>query len=456
MEISFGKIKLREIKGFVQLMFNCLLSGVNAEAMNIHFQLRSQGQKNPIITLQVFDSRFKGRKFMYSTGHSIETSFWDKRRNRAKPAPAKPYEDKLLKLNRYLDRLELMAIEFLGQRHHSSSIDRAELKKHLQSILVDEQEIKAQQHQKENDFFTIWASIIDTTKNPSGELITFGTKRSKTQTLNLIKEFCIDQKIKLSFEKINMEFYHLFDQFMRDKDLNGNTRGKHFKEMKAILREAEDRDFGVNRAFQKKSFKVIRTKPDNVYLNDEEIKKIFELKLSPAQEKLKDLFVMACFVGARHSDWYQIRKENIVTERGIEMLRLKQTKTGEIVHIPIHSAVRMIINKYNGEPPKVITNQKFNEALKTICQKADLGKVTIGKEVTEKWKEVSTHTARRSFATNAYLSRTMDVYQIMKCTGHKTESSFLRYLKLDGKDFAIQAADAKFFKDDSWSVMKVA
>lgn len=66
----------------------------------------------------------------------------------------------------------------------------------------------------------------------------------------------------------------------------------------------------------------------------------------------RDIFVMACFVGARHSDWSQIRKANIVTENGKELLKMKQTKGKKMVHIPIHSVVRLILNKYNGEPPK--------------------------------------------------------------------------------------------------------
>ena len=188
----------------------------------------------------------------------------------------------------------------------------------------------------------------------------------------------------------------------------------------------------------------------------ESSKKIYNLQLSTSQEKLRDIFIIACYVGARHSDWDQIQKENIIVEGEKRMLRIKQTKTSETIHIPIHSAVGAIMAKYDGDLPKVITNQKFNEALKTICKKAELGKVKLGKETVDKWEYVSTHTARRSFATNAYLSRAMDVYQIMKCTGHRTEASFLRYLKLDGKDFAMQAADSKFFKDDSWTIMKVA
>jgi integrase len=83
-------------------------------------------------------------------------------------------------------------------------------------------------------------------------------------------------------------------------------------------------------------------------------------------------------------------------------------------------------------------------------KEANLGNVMINGRQVEKWTEITTHTARRSFATNAYLSGSLDVYQIMRCTGHKTEASFLLYLKLDGKDYALKAAESKFFRNESW------
>ena len=50
------------------------------------------------------------------------------------------------------------------------------------------------------------------------------------------------------------------------------------------------------------------------------------------------------------------------------------------------------------------------------------------KESLERWKMVSTHTARRSFATNAY-ERGTPTNAIMAITDHKTEQSFLLYIK---------------------------
>lgn len=420
--------------------------------MNISFRLRKTGSKDPRINLFVFDNRFKGRKFIYSTSIDIKESEWDKRKNRPKIIPGSNNESQIIKLSKRLDHISDLVSSYLSDRYGETTLQKNELSSYLDLHLFNIPENK----KPGISFFEIWKEIISTTTNPkTGLPIKKGTVRSKNQTLDLLIEYFKKVKENPNFESFCIKFYHSFDSYMIGKGLNGNTRGKHFKEIKAVLREAEDRDIEVNRSYQKKSFKVIRSNPDNIYLNDEEIKKIYNLKLTPSQEKLKDIFVMACYVGARHSDWNQITAQNIVIENGKELLKIKQAKTGEIVHIPLHDAVKSILIKYKESFPKVISNQKFNKLLKVICKKAELGNISIGEDLYPKADLVTTHTARRSFATNAYLSRSLDVYQIMRCTGHKSESSFLRYLKLDGRDYAIQAADSKFFKDQSWS-MKIA
>ena len=62
-----------------------------------------------------------------------------------------------------------------------------------------------------------------------------------------------------------------------------------------------------------------------------------------------------------------------------------------------------------------------------------------------KYEMIKTHTARRSFCTNAYLSG-MDSLDIMALSGHKTEANFLKYIKLTGKERAKRIAEHKFFQ----------
>jgi integrase len=87
----------------------------------------------------------------------------------------------------------------------------------------------------------------------------------------------------------------------------------------------------------------------------------------------------------------------------------------------------------------------MNAYLKDVAEKAKSlkGKIGIsttkgGQRITtnfEKWKLVTTHTARRSFATNEFMAGTPSL-TIMAITGHKTEKSFLKYIKVTPKEHA--------------------
>ena len=128
-------------------------------------------------------------------------------------------------------------------------------------------------------------------------------------------------------------------------------------------------------------------------------------------------------------------------------------KTGNEVTIPVMPELESILKKYETNDgynfPKAISDQKANEYIKKIAKKIDLLKIEVIINSTEdglrvpkpipKYELISNHTARRSFATNAAL-RGIPYQYIMPITGHKSEKSFLRYIKIDGHN------SAKMFK----------
>jgi len=126
-----------------------------------------------------------------------------------------------------------------------------------------------------------------------------------------------------------------------------------------------------------------------------------------------------------------------------------ESKTGGKVWIPLHPMVEYIINKYDGLLPDVPSNQKFNDYIKEVGELTEINEpfkksITKGgvKQTTvyKKWELVSTHTARRSFATNAY-NVGVPSLTIMAITGHKTETSFLKYIKVTPKEHALKLKD---------------
>jgi integrase len=162
------------------------------------------------------------------------------------------------------------------------------------------------------------------------------------------------------------------------------------------------------------------------------------------------MFIIGCDTGLRFSDLSRLTKDNINSDNTIS---IKTQKTGKVVVIPMTPRVKTIFEKYNYVLPDSISNQKYNEYLKDIARRANLKepisttrtiKGMLVTRTVEKWELVTSHTARRSFATNAFLAD-VPAIAIMKITGHKTESAFMKYIKMTAKDNAIKLQSHKFF-----------
>jgi len=129
------------------------------------------------------------------------------------------------------------------------------------------------------------------------------------------------------------------------------------------------------------------------------------------------------------------------------MLRIKTLKTGEWVTIPLVKQVTDIMQKYSDQInhiPKAYANQTMNKHLKEIGRRARINENVLkirsrGIERIEKsipkHKLISTHTARRSFATNMF-KLGVPSRVIMMITGHRTERAFSSYIKISNDENA--------------------
>lgn len=113
-----------------------------------------------------------------------------------------------------------------------------------------------------------------------------------------------------------------------------------------------------------------------------------------------------------------------------------------------------MLTRHNNNLPSKMPDQLINKYIKKVGRKAVikegvLTKITIGGSVKEdivpKHDLIGTHTARRSFCTNAYLSK-MPVIDIMALSGHTTEREFYNYIKVTPQERAVKIADSAFFK----------
>lgn len=269
------------------------------------------------------------------------------------------------------------------------------------------------------------------------------TIRSYKTSIKNLKNYEKHAKIRLDWHNIDMDFYHdYYDYYINYLDLKMNGFGKIIKLLKTILNDATEQGYNDNKIYKSKNFKVVKENVDNIYLNEEELDNLISLDLSHDQklEKVRDLFYVGCYTGLRFSDLGEVNYSNI---KG-NMLHIKTQKTGASVIIPILKELKVIIDKYKANLPKPYTNQVMNRYLKELGQLAGLddsfntynnkgtGRV---KSTFKRWELVSTHTARRSFATNMY-KRGIPTLSIMTITGHSSEKVFMGYIKISGEENA--------------------
>lgn len=256
------------------------------------------------------------------------------------------------------------------------------------------------------------------------------------------KQFYHKRKKDWDIQEVNKTFYNRYIDFMYSEGYKLNTIGKHIKNLKVIINSLSDELKQGCEFLNSRDCKKLSEDIDNVYLNEQELKILEDVDFSdkPALDRVRDWFLLLCWTGCRYSDLDKLSSEYIKDG----MFQFRQQKTNNAVAIPLHPTVKKILDKYDWNIPFPISNQKFNTALKEVMKLSgfvDIVKIkrttngVLREEDHPKYELISSHTGRRSFASNAYLSGIPSI-TIMKITGHKTEAAFLKYIKISPEEHA--------------------
>lgn len=328
-------------------------------------------------------------------------------------------------------------------------------------------------------------------KQKSTRTITAGTVKTYRGTLAQLEAYQAKRHRIIDFDDISMDFYDDWRKFfLEKKDAKGNPRpyspntiGKHIKNLKIFLYAAKDMKLTTRDDFESARFAADSQEVENVYLTEDRVQEMYQtdfedertikrlMKLAPSDEErsvmkdqltrrtpqllneAKDIFTVGCLTGQRVSDYKRISEDMIRTlSDGNEYIYLQQAKTQKWIYIPLDIRVRAILQRYGGRLPKIY-DQDLNERIKVIGRLLGWRENGGIKELhgmmevpTQKkfYELIKTHTARRTFATNAYKNK-VSLSSIMVITGHSSEKMLRKYLKLDNEERAIMAA-AEFAK----------
>ncbi len=434
-------------------------------SIDARFYLKEPSSLSPtLIYLRVNGGNYSIR-LKYSTGLKVHPADWDANTQRA-VTRSKSLQDRqaIRDLNLQIERYDMAVKEIVSNCTISGqAITEEVLKERLNNKPelhpTGRKNVKPVANQPETliEFTSLFIEEALTGKRlipESGKRYETNTLRAFSTSLRHLEAFTRTTRYQLTFDAISERFYRQFTTYLTAANLGQNSIGKIIKNIKTLLTLAYKEGYHQNRAFE--SFKKPKETTTAVYLTSTDLETLYHLDLTQNSrlERVRDLFLVGCYTGLRFSDWNKVLPENLKQINGQTVLRIRPTKTDIPVAVPVRSELAAILSKYEGLLPSIPSNQKTNEYLKEVMQLAGINEgvsvtKTVGgrrsSKVYYKWQLVSTHTARRTFATLAILGGVADRL-VMKMTGHKSEPAFRQYLRMEAEEVAVLLASHDYFK----------
>ena len=275
------------------------------------------------------------------------------------------------------------------------------------------------------------------------------TKTTYLTALNRLIEFNKQRNTPItSFDDFNKKFFIDFTNYLYGYAFGKSTKKAHYtqntvintlKVLKNLLHRAYDNEMTTNNYFLKVQTTLPSDSSEQIYLREKEIHKFAAVFTeNDLEREVRDMFVIACYTALRISDIQQLN--HAIIKEGV--LSLYQTKTKELVNIPIFKEVAPIIAHYQQIGFPVINSVKANKIVKVLAARCNIDVIICYKESrggethirnTPKYNMVSFHTARRSCVTNLY-KRGYPINYVMTLSGHRSIQAFQRYLKASSKE----------------------
>lgn len=422
--------------------------------MKTTFRLKNKDAKNE--TVVFVDIVHKTVRTKFYTNISVIPKYWSQKDERLKVPSAASDGDPFLQDTQESVNLKLSDIETIIKKYplhclKNELIETAEgLKRHLESILKPT---------SEKMDFVFLVDYFERSYLPGCEsgIITFmkhnqymrysaGTLKSKKGVLFALKEYETTRP-RIRFDKVDMDFYDSFIKWSESKGHKINQTGKIIKEIKTVMRYAYEQGLHHNIAWDTKKFAILQEAVTSVYLTNNELIRLKALPLVGSEKHYRDFFLVGCYTALRISDYKRITPEHIKQKDGFKVIEITTQKTKSKVMVPIAEEIQAILEDPNFYGRSLI-EQKLNKKIKDLCKLAGITEmIEIVRNVkglqsitkVEKFKLVSSHTGRRTGATNLFNLHKISK-DVMQITGHKSERAFFNYIRTNTEDAAERLA----------------
>jgi site-specific recombinase XerD len=231
----------------------------------------------------------------------------------------------------------------------------------------------------------------------------------------------------LPISEIDKDFYEKFEFFLlTEKKCAHNSTIKYILNFNKIVKIAVEKGWLIKSPYREMGYRLEEV--DKPYLTIEELNSIIKKEINVKRlDIIRDVFVFCCHTGLAFSDVKELTFENIqVGVDNNKWIIKKRHKTNIVSKIPLLDTAAKIIEKYKNYPRSnnetllpVPSNQKMNGYLKEIGDLANIKKV------------LTTHTARRTFATTIMLHNGVNMEAVSKMLGHTSLFMTRKYAKVD-------------------------
>ena len=255
---------------------------------------------------------------------------------------------------------------------------------------------------------------------------------------------------KLIMKDLSVEdFYELINYF-EEQDYNSSSIDRMIQRLKFFCCRAIEQGLQVNNSFRQRIY--IDNESDEVdkpYLTEREINKIINTDFSfdPELNIAKQNYIILLFTGLRGTDGL---KNLDISKIDNDLIKIKTSKTGQVVVLPVHNEIKKVIKQNFGNLPPKMNLSDFNKCIKRIAQVCEIDQVIEGKKwdsvkkrrvkgFYKKYSILSSHSCRRGFATLHYGKLPNEV--ICSALGWKDDSMLKHYVQTTKTEYANQLQD---------------
>ncbi|MBP7808620.1 MAG: site-specific integrase [Bacteroidia bacterium] len=388
-------------------------------------QVKVNGQTQPVWAYLTYH----GQRLRISTKINVSPDEWNanKQKIRGEGIEVADYNERLFNIKEEAYKI------YRDSLKNNKRLTTDALRHKLLPIIFPDKYVKPSENE---NLLTFLQDYIE--HNPKN--IKKGTMKAYMQLVPIFQDLMKRRgKSFIEFDSIDLTWSEYFTSYLyKSRNHSMNTVAKHIKNVKALMKRALLKEKHSNIKFMNmtKNWKD----SDAIYLNEDELKSIYALKLSPELEDSRNILIFSCLTGLRFSDVSNLKKHHW---KG-NCIEIRTVKTEDPLRIPLRKTAVDILERYEGTFPEMHL-PKYNKQIKEIGSMIDSLKTEEGtfhnkggekqEFVRKKFEMIQSHTGRRSFATNEYLNGT-DLTLIRAVTGHKTEKDFFRYIKVKQKQNA--------------------